>query len=196
MNGQFLLNYVNREIQAAFTLHTKEMVGYIDSYNKKDHTAKVKFPTELDSDGKPRISGWMPVGVGAGSMKGISWVIGPQVGDQCTVGYLEGDSEAPYIKGFLHNVTDTPPSADSGQAVLQHNTTGNYLTVNTDGTIQIFHKKTGNYSKMDTSGNFVTYLASPAQQHYLGGDPAKGGTFLPVMLADMTPSPYAKARKS
>ena len=60
----------------------------------------------------------------------------------------------------------------------------------------MFHKSTGNYSVIDKNGNVATHIASTAQQHYLGGDPTAGGTFLPIMLSDGSASPYAQGRKS
>lgn len=187
-------NLIRREISRAWARFNHEMVGYIDSYKPQDHTAKVKFPTELDAQGNPRISGWLPFKATAGSKTGISWVIGPQIGDQCTVSHLEGDSESGVITGFLHNVTDTPPSAASGQAILQHNTTGNFFTINTDGSMQYVHKATGNYVKVDASGNITANIKS-GTQHYIGGDPALGHTMSPLATV-AGPSPFAQARIS
>jgi uncharacterized protein involved in type VI secretion and phage assembly len=188
-----LLNIIRREVQRFWlAAYQRKMVGYVDSYNPSDHTVKVKFPTELDSSGNPKISGWLPHAVTAGGA-GASWVVGPQVGDQCVVEHLEGDPEAGHVTGYLHNTTDTPPNVASGEGVLRHTSTGNYLKMSSDGSIQTFHKSTGNYSKMDASGNFVTHLASTSQQHYLGGDPAAGGSFAPVGTTS-GPSPYAQAR--
>lgn len=186
------LNLIRSEIARFQTRHSRKMVGYIDSYNPAEHTAKVKFPTELDGNGNARITGWIPFEAQAGGA-GASWIIGPTVGDQCTVDYLEGDVESGVISGFLHNTVDTPPNAESGQAVLRHTASGNYFTLNTDGSFQWVHKATGNYHKLDASGNATTYLSSTAQQHYLGGDPAMGGTFSPVRTVAGT-SPYAQAR--
>ncbi len=188
------LNIVRREIARFQTRHNRKMVGFIDSYNPNDHTAKVKYPTELDANGNPRISGWIPFQAQAGGA-GASWIIGPAIGDQCTTEHLEGDSEAGVITGFLHNTVDTPPNAASGQAILRHTSTGNYFTLNTDGSFQWVHKATGNYHKLDASGNATTYISSTSQQHYLGGDPAKGGAFSPVATV-AGPSPYAQARIS
>lgn len=192
MNLSAILNLVRVEIERYQSRHNRKMVGLIDSYNPTDHTAKVKFPTELDENDNPRITGWIPIQTQSGG-GGSSWVLGPSIGDQATVEYLEGDSEAGHVTGFLHNTTDTPPSAASGQAILRHTASGNYFTLNADGSFQTFHKSTGNYQVMDASGNFATYLASTAQQHYLGGHPAKGGSFSPVMTA-AGQSLYAQAR--
>ncbi|HYA07477.1 MAG TPA: phage baseplate assembly protein V [Xanthobacteraceae bacterium] len=188
------LNIIRREIARFQTRHNRKMVGFIDSYNPNDHTAKVKFPTELDVDGNPRITGWMPFQAQAGGA-GASWVIGPAIGDQCTVEHLEGDSEAGVITGFLHNTVDTPPNAASGQAILRHTQSGNYFTLNPDGSFQWVHKATGNYHKLRKDGSAATYISSTSQQHYIGGDPDEAGTFSPVATV-AGPSPYAQARIS
>jgi uncharacterized protein involved in type VI secretion and phage assembly len=191
-----IVDLINREIARAYTRHPRRHIGLVDSYNPNDHTIKAKFLTDLDNDGQPKISGWIPVGTQGASENGVSFVVGPNVGDQVVIDYAEGDAEAGHVSHFLHNTVDVPPNVASGAAVLQHNKTGNHFTINTDGSMMMLHKASGNYSKVDASGNVVTHIASTAQQHYLGGDPALGGTFLPVMLSDGTPSPYAKGRKS
>ena len=199
MLGQFqddLCDLINREIARAYTRRPRRMIGLVDGYNPNDHTVKVKFLTDLDDDGQAKISGWIPMGTQGASEQGVSFVVGPNVGDQVVVDYAEGDAEAGHVSHVLHNTVDVPPNVASGQAILQHNPTGNHFVINTDGSMMMFHKSTGNYSKVDASGNVVTHIASTAQQHFLGGDPALGGTFLPVMLSDGTPSPYAKGRKS
>lgn len=170
-----LLNLIRREIERFQTRTNHETAGYIDSYNPNDHTAKVKFPTELDADGNPRITGWLPFKVAAGGA-GSSWVIAPTVGDQCTVGYLEGSSESGTINGFLHNVKDTPPTVQSGEGMLRHTSTGNYI-------------------KLRKDGSFTANIKS-GTQHYLGGDPDLGHVMVPVMLSDGTPSPFVQGRKS
>jgi len=191
-----VMNIVRGEIARWTNARPKRHVGLIDGYNQNDHTYKVKFLTDLDDDGNPKISGWIPMGTQGASQNGISFVVGHNIGDQVVVDYAEGDSEAGHISHVLHNTVDVPPVVVSGQAMIQHNPTGNYLTINTDGSIKMFHKSTGNYSVIDKNGNVATHIASTAQQHYLGGDPTAGGTFLPIMLSDGSASPYAQGRKS
>lgn len=195
MNLNFILNLVRGEIERYQSRHNRKMVGLIDSYNAADHTAKVKFPTELDANGNPRITGWIPIQTQSAGA-GTSWVFGPVVGDQCTVEYLEGDSESGHVTGFLHNTTDTPPSAASGQAILRHTGTGNYFTLDTDGSFKTLHKSSGNYVKVDASGNMTALIVDPTKtQHYIGGDPALGHTMSPIVTVD-GPSIYGQARFS
>lgn len=187
-----LTNLIRREITRFQSRHNKETAGFIDSYNHNDHTAKVKLPTELDANGNPRITGWLPFKVAAGGA-GASWVIGPQIGDQCTVSYLEGDSESGTISGFLHSTAALPPVVMPGEAVLRHTATGNILKLNAQGEMMMMHAATGNYLKVDQSGNLVSFISSPAQQHYIGGDPSMGGSFAAIGTAQ-GPSPFAQAR--
>jgi len=150
-----LRNLIRGEISRFQSRHNKEMVGFIDSYNPQDHTAKVKYPTELDVNGNPRITGWLPFKTQSGGA-GSSWVLGPSVGDQCATSHLEGHSESGMITGFLHNTVDTPPLAQSGEAILRHTPTGNFTKMAQDGSFTIFHKATGNTFVMQPSGAFVT----------------------------------------
>jgi hypothetical protein len=191
-----ILDLINREIARGYARRPQRQIGLIDGYNPADHTVKVKLLTDLDDFGQAKLTGWIPIGTQGASENGVSFVVGPNVGDQVVIDYAEGDAEAGHVSHVLHNVVDVPPNVASGQAILQHNKTGNHFTINTDGSMMMLHKSTGNYSKVDAGGNVVTHIASTAQQHFLGGDPALGGTFLPVMLSDGTPSPFAKGRKS
>ena len=191
-----VMNMVRGEIARWTTDRPKRQIGLVDSYNNNDHTVKVKLLTDLDDNGQPKITGWIPLGTQAGSQQGISFVVGPNVGDQVVIDHAEGDAEAGHVSHVLHNTVDTPPNAASGQAIMQHNPTGNNFTINTDGSMQMLHKATGNYSKVDKNGNVTTYISSTSQQHYIGGDPALAGSFSPVMTVSGTPSPYSQARIS
>lgn len=191
-----VMNMVRGEIARWTTDRPKRQIGLVDSYNDNDHTVKVKLLTDLDDNGQPKITGWIPFGTQGGSQQGISFTVGPNIGDQAVIDHAEGDAEAGHVSHILHNTVDTPPKTASGQAILQHNPTGNYFTINTDGSIKMFHKSTGNYARIDKDGNIIGRVTSTAQQHYVGGDPAMGDTMVPLMLADGTPCPYAKGRKS
>lgn len=126
-----LIDIIHREIQADKANSAKKMIGFVDSYNPADHTVKIKYPTELDVNGNPKISGWIPVATQAGSSLGSSWVIGPNIGDQALVDHIEGDPDSGHVTGFLHNVVDTPPNTPSGSGILKHNPSG--FTLQFDG---------------------------------------------------------------
>lgn len=189
----YVMNLVRREIFRFQARNNRKMVGFIDSYRDSDHTAKVRFETDLDANGKHRITGWLPIRCQAGGAA-VSWVAAPAINDQCTVEYVEGDSEAGAITGFLHNVKDTPPGVKSSEAILRHTKSGNRLYLAEDGSLRFEHKDTGNHLKMTKSGDLVGYIADPGKtQHYIGGSPEMGGTFARVQT-EQGPSPYSKAR--
>lgn len=195
-SGVDLLNVIRVEISRAFSGRARRQIGLIDSYNNNDHTVKVKLLTDLDENGQPKITGWIPFGTNGASQGGISFCIGPNVGDQVVIDHAEGDAEASHVSHVLHNTVDVPPNVASGQAVMQHNPTGNYLTINTDGSIEHFHKSTGNYVKVDKNGNITANIADPSKtQHYIGGDPTLGHVMSPIMTAAGA-SPYGQARVS
>ena len=188
-----LLNLVRREIFRFQARNNRKMVGFIDSYRDKDHTAKVRFETDLDPNGKPRVTGWLPIRCQGGGAA-ASWVVAPAINDQCTVEYVEGDSEAGAITGFLHNTKDQPPAVKSSEAILRHTSTGNRLYLADDGSLRFEHNETGNHLKMNKNGDLVGYIKDPGKnQHYIGGNPEMGGNFARVMTEN-GPSPYSKAR--
>jgi hypothetical protein len=192
--GIDLGNLVRMEIARAFGARPRRMVGLVDGYNSQDHTVKVKLLTDLDDNGQPKITGWIPFGTNGASEQGISFCIGPNVGDQVVIDHAEGDAEASHVSHVLHNTVDTPPNVASGQAMLQHNPTGNYFTINTDGSMQHFHKSTGNYVKVDKNGNITANIKS-GTQHYIGGDPTLGHVMSPILTV-AGQSPYGQARVS
>lgn len=190
-----LINLIHREIARSAMSRPKRMIGLVDGYNPADHTAKVKLLTDLDNDGQAKITGWLPIGTQGASENGVSFAVGPNVGDQAVIDYAEGDAEAGHVSHFLHNTVDVPPNVASGAAILQHNKSGNHFVLNADGSMQMFHKQTGNYSKMDTSGNLTANIQA-GTQHFVGGDPALGHVMLPLKLSDGSNSPFAQGRKS
>jgi hypothetical protein len=113
-----MLDLMRRETGRAESTRARSMVGIVDAYDPNEHAVKVKFLTEVDDDGKPRISGWLRIRTAAGGATG-SLVIGPTVGDQAVVEHHEGDAEGGHVTGFLHNDTDRPPNAASGAGVLK-----------------------------------------------------------------------------
>jgi uncharacterized protein involved in type VI secretion and phage assembly len=119
----------------------REMVGEIDSYDPKSHTAKVKFDTDLDNQGNPRISGWLPHRVTSAGANG-SMVFGPTPGDQVVVHYAEGDQEGGVISHFVHNDVHKPPKVESGEFNL------------TSHSAVVFIDKNSNVS-ITTSGNIT-----------------------------------------
>ncbi len=114
-----LANLMRREDQRGRAV--REMIGEIDSYDPKSHTAKVKFDTDLDNQGQPRISGWLPMRVASAGANG-HMVFGPTPGDQVVVHYSESDQEGGVISHFVHNDVHQPPQVESGEfKMIAHN---------------------------------------------------------------------------
>lgn len=192
-----IANLIQREASRNAVRRAKPAVGLVDSYDPVTHSVKIKHDTEVDDQGAPRITGWIPIRCQAGGA-GVSWVIGPSPGDQATIEYLEDDAEAGVCTGFLHNDVDQPPDAASSVAILRHTATGNYFTLNADGSFETFHNGSGNYTKSDVSGNLISHIKTAGNGFvYLGGDPNATPTpvFSPVATV-AGPSPFVMGRIS
>lgn len=140
--SEAIVNLIHREIERANRTVSKSHAGVIDSYDPQNHAVKVKFMTELDDEGNPKISGWIPLGVQSGGAN-TSWVIGPTPGDQAVVSHLEGDAESGHVTHFLHNDVDRPPVVQSGEvhlktqsATIHIDQSGN-VTINNSGLLNI-----------------------------------------------------------
>jgi len=117
----------------------------------------------------------------------------PPAGSEGLVLALGGGLDRGHALGLEH--PQYRPTGLAGGATELYDMGGQYLLLNNNAAT-LFHKSSGNYIKMDSSGNVVTYISNPStQQHYVGGDPSKGGTFSPVSTT-AGPSPYAQARVS
>lgn len=122
-----IANLVQREVQRQMTMVPKARHLLVTSYDPKTHAAKGTFEPEHIP------SGWIPIRSHGASHNGISEQIGPvpgggsggaTAGDLALVLHAEGDPESAIILGFLHNLVDTPPGAQSGQHIVSHNPTG------------------------------------------------------------------------
>ena len=154
-------NLSRREVGRADSRQTRSMVGIVDSYDPNEHAVKVKFLTDVDDNGQPRISGWLrirPMSAGAGS----SLVVGPSVGDQCVVEHHEGDSEGGHVVGFLHNDVDRPPTVQSGE-LLYTQKTGAQIHVDANGVTSVkgaggsttVHDASGHITHTDNAGKVI-----------------------------------------
>jgi len=142
-----LASLMRREASRNSVAVAKEHVGTVDSYDATNHAVKVSFGTELDDNGQPRISGWIPLRTQSGGANS-SWVIGPTPGDQAVVSYLEGDPESGHVTGFIHNDVDKPPVVQSGEAHLKtkaatiHIDASGNVTITASGDINMATGKT------------------------------------------------------
>ena len=60
---------------------------------------------------------WAPIAVPMAGM-GRGFRFCPEIGDECLVAFDRGESEHPYIVGFLHNGADKLPTTDPKERVI------------------------------------------------------------------------------
>jgi uncharacterized protein involved in type VI secretion and phage assembly len=119
------------------------MVGLVTSVKDKDGHGKVEL-TFPQLPGRNRF--WASVAAPmAGKSRGFYFQ--PEVDDEVLVGFEDGNSEHPYIIGFLWNGKDTPPEADPQKRVLvtpgghqlrfEDNPGAKAIRIRTDGGIEI-----------------------------------------------------------
>jgi phage baseplate assembly protein gpV len=123
-------NEVERAVRSRFT----KQYGTVSSYDPTNHTAKVMVqPAGYET-------GWVRVSEGhIGNGWGI--VSGLQVGDQVTLSPVDGDINALEITGRTHSDQDKPPTAQSGEIVIQH-TSGAMIKMAANG--DVTHHSAGN----------------------------------------------------
>ena len=176
-----ITNLIKREIARWHLTQPREMVGLIDSWDPKEHAAKVKILTELDENGDPKITGWMRVRTN--SAGGSSLCIGPKIGDQCTFTHHEGDPEAGIITGFLHNDEDRPPPVAAGEFIFQQPDGGGSIHIDAAGVATIkgkggsstVHDASGNVTHTDGSGGVIRQSGGKV---YLGSASASNAVML------------------
>ncbi|MBB5157041.1 phage baseplate assembly protein V [Saccharopolyspora phatthalungensis] len=87
------------------------LVGLVIDLNDPEHLGRVKVSYPELGDAR---SDWARlVTPMAGKRRGM--VFRPETGDEVLVGFLQGDSRAPYVLGSVWNAADPPP-ADDGKA--------------------------------------------------------------------------------
>ncbi len=64
------------------------------------------------------ISGWAQVASAMGGPDRGLWLV-PEVGDVAVVGFDRGDSDVPYVLGFVWNDEDKPPSTSVHERMLR-----------------------------------------------------------------------------
>jgi phage baseplate assembly protein gpV len=138
---------LNEQRQYQHNGYTYPRTGTISSYDKGSYTVKVTIqPENLET-------GWIQLdAVGVGNGWGVA--VGPQLGDEVTVTFDNGDPNLGRITGRHFNDTNTPPPVPSGETWLLHKT-GSFIKLNTDGTVSVH------------SGVAINYDA-PAH-HFTGG---------------------------
>lgn len=103
---------VRRIVDQQMSRQPKKHAAEVTSYDPKRHAVKAKAqPSGVES-------GWMPIAT-SHIGDGIGVAIGPNIGDQIIVDYLNGDIDSPFMAGRLHSDKEQPPQANSGEMVLQ-----------------------------------------------------------------------------
>ena len=124
-----LLNMLKAHANALVQAQACPRFGTISSVDPDSGTARVAFQPE------GVLSGWMPIlypWVGAG----WGMVCPPALGDQVFVLAQEGHAEHGVIVGRVFSSQQRPPAAPSGEFWLVH-TSGAYLKLQNDGTVQV-----------------------------------------------------------
>jgi hypothetical protein len=141
---QDLLNLVRREAERAVEARIKPpRHGIVSSYDPSTFTVKVTFPEDLDTSGKPKITGWLPLSTqSAGNGWGICFA--PALGAQVGVHFAEDDPDSGFVSHHIFSGPDQPLGTPEGELWMQHQTgtcikmtgAGEILAGMADGTFQ------------------------------------------------------------
>lgn len=119
--------------------------------------------------------GWAPVACPmAGERRGY-WYL-PEVGDEALVTFLQGDSDHPFIIGFLHNGVDTPPSEGIDKHVRRvRSVAGHVVDLDDRAGQEKVHVRTngGNVLDLRDSDATIELTSSGGQQLALQDQPAQ-----------------------
>lgn len=124
-----LLNLVRREVARCMARYAHPVVGIISSYDPTTHAVKVQYQPE------GTLSGWIPLNA-AGVGAGFGVFVGPHIGHAVSIGFQEGDREAPFVIGRFATDIETPVSVAEGEIVLKHES-GSTVFLHSDGSIAL-----------------------------------------------------------
>lgn len=119
---------VRRIVDQTMTRQPQPRVATVTAYDPNRHAIKAKHQPEGHE------TGWVPIGtmhIG----NGIGMAIGPAVGDQVILGFLEGDIETPFVMGRVHSDQERPPVAQSGEVVIQ--TSNSLIKIDKSGNVTL-----------------------------------------------------------
>lgn len=134
-----LQSYIHGEIARHLASLPGTKAAEITAYDASNHRIKAKlWPDDIETN-------WFPMGTSHVG-NGFGVVMGPSVGDQIMVGFLDHNINAPVHLGRLHSDKERPPVAQSGELVIQHQSGGTIKITSTGITI------TGN---VDFNGGYV-----------------------------------------
>lgn len=155
MNGiDDLMNMVRREARrVAADLIQSSRHGIVTSYNPAGPAVIVQYQEDLDYDGNPKDSGWVPWSCGSA---GSGWTacFAPAIGMQATVNFAGGDGNSPYATGALHSQTQPPPGVPEGEMWLFHKT-GVYIKLTSVGEIETNAGTWNHTGNLNVSGSIT-----------------------------------------
>lgn len=124
-----LMSLVRRDVERTIRrYHKPPRIGFVSSYDPKEHKVKVTFqPTGAES-------GWLPISaLAVGNMFGH--LSAPKIGDQVRVEYQEGEHDVGRIINRLFNKPNPPPKIQAGEYAKIHETGSGHYHMQ-DGTVQ------------------------------------------------------------
>jgi hypothetical protein len=175
---------VKREVRAVIRQHMPgHRFGLVQQYNPTTHQVQVIFPEDLDANGNPQLSPWMPI-IAPASSAGAGDVQAPQMGSQAIVlhfGY--GADRFTFMLGTVRAATDTvpvmpapsgsPPNVGTpeGDRAIVHPTGGQGIYLRGDG-IVLAGASDGTFQRMATEA----FVLNIFNNHTHGGVQSGGST--------------------
>jgi phage baseplate assembly protein gpV len=132
-----LLNLIRREIAREVPRRIKPpRHGVVSAYNPNTAAVKVSFHEDLDQQGNPKQTGWIPWHVQSAG-NGWTMMCAPVMGMQVAVHFAGGDGNSAYATGAIHSTAQPPPpgGVPEGEFWMLHKS-GTFLKFNTAGEIE------------------------------------------------------------
>lgn len=168
-----LLNLIRREVVRVMARFAHPVVGIISSYDPTTHAVKVQYQPE------GTLSGWIPLNA-AGVGAGFGLFVGPHIGHAVSIGFQEGDREAPFVIGRFATDVETPVSVAEGEIIAKHES-GSAFSLLKDGSVTLTDQA-GASIKLDGTGT-VTVSALAGKPLTLS---ANGSSLLIDATGNMT----------
>lgn len=192
-----LRNWVKIEVERHLATQSHPRQGLVTAYDPKTYTVRVKLqPTGEET-------GWIPIeSHGVGNGVGMFW--GPNINDQVSVGFEEGNPNRPKVTGRYFSDVDIPLPADTSGAgvpsgeVWLVGANDNRMSLSADGKTVTLKHHNGSSIVMDGTADTVTLTHHSGTTLLMdnGGKvtvSGSGGSPLAVKRIDDTPSPWLRA---
>jgi hypothetical protein len=170
------LNVIRREANAAVKRRIRSpRHGIVSAYNPARPAVKVKFTEDLDADGNPKETGWIPIAVAsAGAGWGIMFA--PHLGQHVTVDYANDESNSPFLRNALHSDAEPGIGAPEGEYWMVHQS-GTVLKMTATGTVLI-GAGAGTFQRLATE-HFVLQVYDNHTHPYIPGSNPVANTDVP-----------------